>query len=309
MFLIAVILMANAATLASNPPGELYSKAYGEKSDPALIFLHGGPGYNAFPFEKSTAQKLANKGFYVIVFDQAGCGRSKNVPNSQYTFEEAFKNIEKLYDQYGIEKASLIGHSWGGTLGVFFAKNNPRNVDNLIMLSSPLSYQRMYKTIIAHCKEVYKEENSQQLKYIKQLEKMDSTSLEFSSYSLTHARNCGLYSTENQTQHATTLYKKLEQHKNAQLLNDFTRSPVSGFYKNEAYTTINLAAPIKNLRDQVDIFGIYGAKDGLFDRSHLRDLKNLIGEEAFFIIDNASHNVYLDQQTEFIKSVNKFLKK
>jgi hypothetical protein len=32
----------------------------------------GGPGYNCAGFEVSTAQELANNGFYVIVYDRRG---------------------------------------------------------------------------------------------------------------------------------------------------------------------------------------------------------------------------------------------
>lgn len=59
---------------------EIYSAAYGKASDPAVIFLHGGPGYNSLDFEVTTAQKLADQGFYVIVYDRRGEGRSRAVP-------------------------------------------------------------------------------------------------------------------------------------------------------------------------------------------------------------------------------------
>jgi proline iminopeptidase len=47
---------------------DLYSKAYGNPKNPPVIFIHGGPGGNATLFEGTTAQKLADKGFYVIVY-------------------------------------------------------------------------------------------------------------------------------------------------------------------------------------------------------------------------------------------------
>jgi proline iminopeptidase len=45
----------------------IYSKSYGQGENPAILFIHGGPRGNATLFEGTTAQKLAEKGFYVIV--------------------------------------------------------------------------------------------------------------------------------------------------------------------------------------------------------------------------------------------------
>ena len=118
---------------------DFYSKSYGDSKNKAIIFLHGGPGYNAVSFELSTAQKLADNGFYVIVYDQRGCGRTKTDTNSIYTFKEAYVDLNNIYKKYNLKTATLIGHSFGGTLGILFSKNYPEKVDNLILLSSPLS--------------------------------------------------------------------------------------------------------------------------------------------------------------------------
>lgn len=55
---------------------QLYSKAYGDPKNPAIIYLHGGPRGNATLFEGTTANALAERGFYVIVYDRRGEGRS-----------------------------------------------------------------------------------------------------------------------------------------------------------------------------------------------------------------------------------------
>jgi proline iminopeptidase len=47
-------------------PKNLYSRAFGNAKDTPILFLHGGPGYNCAGFEVSTAQELANNGFYIL---------------------------------------------------------------------------------------------------------------------------------------------------------------------------------------------------------------------------------------------------
>jgi proline iminopeptidase len=155
---------------------ELYSKAYGKSTDPAVIFLHGGPGYNAVSFEQTIAQPLADAGFYVVVFDQRGCGRSMPEANSVFTFEEAFADLNAIYEKYTLGKATLIGHSFGGMLGIRFAEKCPEKVDKLILTGSPLSYPTAFKSILARCRAIYEVQQSPQLAYIEMLEQMDPTS-------------------------------------------------------------------------------------------------------------------------------------
>ena len=56
----------------------IYTKAYGDSTNPAIIYIHGGPGYNAVSFEITTAKELSEKGFNVICYDRRGEGRSIN---------------------------------------------------------------------------------------------------------------------------------------------------------------------------------------------------------------------------------------
>lgn len=78
---------------------ELYMKTFGDNKDEALIFLHGGPGYNSAGFEYTTAQKLAEKNFFVIVYDRRGEGRSQD-SNANYTFKESFEDLNAIYTKY-----------------------------------------------------------------------------------------------------------------------------------------------------------------------------------------------------------------
>jgi proline iminopeptidase len=287
----------------------IFSKSYGNEKNPAIIFLHGGPGYNSVSFELSTAQVLADKGYFVIVFDQRGCGRSKGVKNSQYTKDEALADINTLYKKYHIKKASLIGHSWGGILATWYTEKFPNKVHSLILTDAPLSLQKTFKTIIGTCRKIYTEQNSPDLKYIEMLEKMDSTSLEYSSYCFYHAianRN-SFYSPKNPSEESKEIYRKMMASADAKYLSDLANEPVSGFYNNEHYTKIDLTETLKRITISKKVYGIYGKEDGLYGKDQLDSIKSILGESNFKIIINASHNVFIDQQVEFINCIIKFV--
>lgn len=286
-----------------------YNKAYGNVSNPAIIFLHGGPGYNAFSFEISTAQELADNGFYVIVYDQRGCGRTKSDTNSQYTFEEAFADLNNIYTKYNVKTATLIGHSFGGTLGILYANNYPEKVENLILVGSPLSYQMTFKHIISKCKKIYSENSSPQLQYIEMLEKMDTTTLEYSSYCFMHAMTNGFYKAKNPSEKSKIINANLMKNSMASYLSNMTREPVSGFFEKEHYTTLNLSSNLTELKGKINVFGIYGQEDGLFDSEQITLLQSILGSDNFTIVENASHSVFIDQQDVFISQVKKYILK
>lgn len=308
---IIFLLLLNFVTpfIIAQDTTAIFSKSYGNEKNPAIIFLHGGPGYNSVSFELSTAQTLADKGYFVIVFDQRGCGRSKGIKNSKYTKNEALSDINELYKKYHIKKATLIGHSWGGILGTWYTDKFPKKVHRLLLTDAPLSLQKSFKTIISTCRKIYSEKNTSNLQYIRMIEKMDTTSLQYSSSCFYNAalNSNYFYTPKNPSEESKEVFKTIMNSANAKYMSDMAMEPVSGFYKNEHYTTIDLTIILKKMALTKKIYGIYGSEDGLYDTEHLNSIKSIVGESNFKIIANASHNVFIDQQSEFINQLIKFI--
>jgi proline iminopeptidase len=75
-----------------------------------------------------------------------------------------------------------------------------------------------------------------------------------------------------------------------------------GFWKNEKYTTIDLTSNIKKLLSQnLKIYGLYGKDDGLFSEEQVFNTQYLLGDNNLKYFDNCGHNVFIDQQTQFIE--------
>lgn len=301
LFLWIVLLITKATTAQ-----ELYSAAYGDKTKPAIIFLHGGPGYNSFSFESSTAERLATEGYYVIVFDQRGCGRSIDIPNSKYNFEEAVDDIEGLYEKYNIRKATLIGHSWGGALGVAYAEKYPQKVGELLLVAAPMDYPETFKAILKNSRAAYTAKGKDdQLKYLDMLEDMDTASLPYANYCFMHAMASGLYTAKEPATNVTDIYKKMMSSEDAALLRNMTQEPVKGFYDTERYTMLQFYGRLKKLKKKVPIYGVFGSDDGLFNETQIDNIRNAIGADRVTVVKNASHSVFIDQQEEFIHLVKK----
>jgi proline iminopeptidase len=284
---------------------KLYVKTFGNKNNTAILFLHGGPGYNCVTFESTTAQALSDKGFFVIVYDRRGEGRSVDA-NAKYNFAESIKDINLIFETQKIKKAIFLGHSFGGILATKFAEANPEKVDRIILVGAPIALQETFTTIINTCKNNYiKNNDSTSLGYISMLQEMDINSLEYSSYTFMHAMQNKLYSPKIYSDEAKTIYKKMKTDSVAKLFaSKMTIEAPTGFWTNEKYTNMNIADNIKKLiANKIQIFGLYGKDDGLYSPLQIASLQNIVGENNIKYIDNASHSVFIDQQTLFIESI------
>jgi len=283
----------------------IYTKTFGNSKDKPIVFLHGGPGYNCVNFEATSAQQLADKGFYVIVYDRRGEGRSKD-PNAKFTFKETFDDLNSIYQKYNLKKATLIGHSFGGVVATLFAETNPKNVQSIILVGAPVSLQATFKNILSKSKDIYQtKKDSVNLNYIVMLENMDNASIEYSSYCFGHAMQNGFYTPKTPTAEAKNIYSKF---RTDTLLTKYasqmTYEAPQGFWKNEKYTTIDLTKNLQGLlKQKIKVLGLYGKDDGLYSAQQITDLQNLIGSSNLKYFDNCSHNVFIDQQTQFIDAV------
>jgi proline iminopeptidase len=286
----------------------IYSKAYGNLNDKALIYLHGGPGYNAVGFEATTAQKLSENGFYVISYDRRGEGRSPD-KNAKFTFNETFDDINLIYKTLNFTSAILIGHSFGGVIATLYAEKYPTKTKAIILVSAPLSIQETLSTILKSSKSIYiSNKDSVNLNYISMLEKMDKNSIEYSSYSFSHAMQNGFYYPKEPTTDALNIYSTF---KTDTLLikygSQMTYEAPRGFWENEKYTTLDLNENLKRVvKNGTLVFGLYGKDDGLFSENQVRNIKNLIGENNLEYLFNCSHNLFIDQQTKFIDALKKW---
>ena len=307
LMLLFFIAAVHGPITAQSDTARLYSQAYGNPMAEPVVFLHGGPGYNSASFDWSTSQRLADAGYYVIVYDQRGNGRSAPSPNAAFTFEESCRDLAAILQRYNVNSVHLIGHSFGGTIATYFAETHPKQVRSLTFVGSPVSYQQMFRSILDHCAtKLMAPADSGRHAYVETVRKMDTTSVFYASTVFQLAMMNGLYSPHQTTLERTALVKHLREHADAQLLSQSDFPPVMGFYKHEKYTLLELANRWRALRQRgVPVFGIYGADDGLFDEVQLTTIRQALGSDHVWLVDNASHSVFIDQQTEFLRLLNK----
>ncbi|MGG3280510.1 alpha/beta hydrolase [Paenibacillus solani] len=101
-----------------------------DKSNPVVIFVHGGPGVSEIPYA-TKYQDLLEKDFTVVRYDQRASGKS-------YHFGEDYSNLstdllvedllaltDYISARFDQQKVILVGHSFGTYIGIQAAQQAP----------------------------------------------------------------------------------------------------------------------------------------------------------------------------------------
>ena len=105
-----------------------------------LLCLHGGPGATWHHMEPY--QELAADGRRVICYDQLGCGNSaitEDHDSSMFTTELFLEELALVREHLGLHRCHVLGHSWGGMLGMAYAATRPAGLVSLLAESAPPS--------------------------------------------------------------------------------------------------------------------------------------------------------------------------
>ncbi|WP_118974757.1 alpha/beta fold hydrolase [Taibaiella koreensis] len=294
-------------TVPSAMAKQLYSKAYGNPKDKPVIFLHGGPGGNATLFEASTAAQLAGSGFYVIVYDRRGEGRSAD-PAATFTYQEAFKDLNSIYHQYGLRQAALIGHSFGGLVATLYTQQYPDKVSKLVLAGALFSQQETYDEIqrVVKSKARHNSDTATLLR-LTEVAAMDHQSAAYRKGCYDLAGKAGLFDMPQPTEASRTLRQAYEAGPFFKQNIRNSNAPIM-FFKNEILRNIDTKPLLKEIKQKgVPLYAVYGKQDGIFSIRQLSDMKEIVGPDAFCLIDNCSHYLFVDQQKNFLRYIKRWL--
>lgn len=130
-----------------------------DRRKPVLLWLHGGPGNLSMPLYMHYNAPLEQY-FTVVYWDQRGSGKSysSRIPTGSMTLEQFVSDAHTLTNwlkkRFGHDKILLVGHSWGGLLGMHVIAKHPTDYHAFVAVSpvtngpesERLSYELTLKT-------------------------------------------------------------------------------------------------------------------------------------------------------------------
>lgn len=103
---------------------------------PVVLLIHGsGPGVTAYANWRLTMPELA-KHFRVIAPDMVGFGETERPVGHRYSMDSWVAHTLGLLDALGIERAHVVGNSFGGALALALAIQAPERVGKLVLMGA-----------------------------------------------------------------------------------------------------------------------------------------------------------------------------
>jgi pimeloyl-ACP methyl ester carboxylesterase len=142
-------------TSTDNRQIELEYDHFGNPTDPALLLIMGFTA-QMVAWEEEFCQQLADRGHFVVRFDNRDCGLSTKLhgvpsnsdavimaammetemPPVPYTLSDMAADAMKVLDHLNIERAHIMGASMGGMIAQTVAIEHPHRVKTLISVMS-----------------------------------------------------------------------------------------------------------------------------------------------------------------------------
>ncbi|MVZ99481.1 alpha/beta fold hydrolase [Actinomadura sp. LD22] len=107
----------------------LHVHRYGDPSGAPLVALHGVTGHGA-RWRRTAERHLADR--YTLAPDLRGHGRSPYEP--PWGVEQHVEDVLAVMDAENLDRADLVGHSYGGMIAVHLARTAPHRVRRLVLL-------------------------------------------------------------------------------------------------------------------------------------------------------------------------------
>ncbi len=101
-----------------------------DRSNPVVIFVHGGPGCSEIPYIREY-QKRLEQHFTIVHYDQRGSGKSFHFGedysglSSDLLVEDLLALADYVTAELGVSKVLLVGHSFGTYIGMKAAAQAP----------------------------------------------------------------------------------------------------------------------------------------------------------------------------------------
>ncbi|WP_214368737.1 alpha/beta fold hydrolase [Pseudonocardia sp. H11422] len=105
--------------------------------DQTVVLLHGsGPGVSAWANWRLTIPALAER-YRVLAPEMVGYGASRGPADIRYGVSTWVDHMLAFLDAVGVRRASFVGNSMGGLVGLHIAIREPQRMERLVLMGAP----------------------------------------------------------------------------------------------------------------------------------------------------------------------------
>lgn len=102
---------------------------------PLVVLLHGFPD---FSYTWRDQMPALARHFQVVALDLRGYNKSDQPEGVEnYTMDKLTSDVAAVVKHFKQEKATIVGHDWGGAIAWAFAMKHPESTERLVILNLP----------------------------------------------------------------------------------------------------------------------------------------------------------------------------
>ncbi len=256
---------------------EIYYESHGTGEPLVLI---AGFASGAWQWFKQIDDLSRN--FRVITFDARGISRSKLDENETVSIKEIANDVCEILDELEIEKASILGTSFGGFVAQEFALRYPERLNKLILACT--SFGGIKHVLPDNIEALSAFSSISNLNSLERIRKFM-----IPAFTKDFAEN-----------HANVIEQVCK-------LREQNKVPESVYLQQlQAATTFDMQA--KTLQILAETLVVTGDKDQVVPMQNSINLANMIPKAELKIVENSGHLFFIEQAEKFNRIVKEFVK-
>ena len=135
----------------------LHIESHGPEDAPPVVLLHHGLGSTRA--WRQQVPVLAEAGYRVIAYDRWGYGQSEPRPALDAPgFEDDLADLEGMLAACGLLLVTLIGHSDGGTIALYYAMQHPKQVAALVTVAAHIYIEPKMERGIQGIRQIFEQD-------------------------------------------------------------------------------------------------------------------------------------------------------
>jgi proline iminopeptidase len=110
---------------------KLHLETFGNRQNPLVVVLHGGPGAD---YQSLLGLQALADDYFVLFYDQRGAGLSERVSADKLNLADYIAELDAVIDHFSNgEPVYLIGHSWGAMLASGYLGVHPDKIAKAVL--------------------------------------------------------------------------------------------------------------------------------------------------------------------------------
>ncbi|MCA9073510.1 MAG: alpha/beta fold hydrolase [Planctomycetaceae bacterium] len=120
-----------------------------EGTGPVLLLVHGNPTWS---FAWRHFVRALSPDYRCIAVDHIGCGLSDKPQDYGYTLANHVSNLTRLIEHLDLRNITLVGHDWGGCIGMGAAVASPERFTRFVLANTAAFRSQAIPLRIAVCR-------------------------------------------------------------------------------------------------------------------------------------------------------------